>query len=92
MTCSFFERFFTNVIWARKAFKNCKTLRTDTLHFFVVTCNAKMAAEGTFEPCEKGTNDPAVQRSLSIWSNVSTLNTLTFKISQCENDSLLRPE
>jgi len=24
-----------------------------------------MAAEGTFEPCEKGTNDPAVQRSLA---------------------------
>jgi len=26
--------------------------------------NAKMAAERTCEPCEKGTNDPAVQRSL----------------------------
>ena len=72
------KRFFANVIWARKEFKMCKTLRTDTLHFFVITRNAKMAAEGTFEPCEEGTNDPAVQRSLSIWSNVSTSNTPTF--------------
>jgi len=30
---------------------------------FVVTGDAKMASEGTFEPCE---HDPAVQRSLSI--------------------------
>jgi len=51
---------------------------------FVVTPNAKMASEGTFEPCEKGTNDPAVQRSLSIWSNVSTTSPVTLKISKCE--------
>jgi len=81
MTGSFFKRFFTNVIWSSKEFKKCKTLRTDTAHFFVITRNAKMVAEGIFEPCEKGTNDPAVQRSLSIWSNVSTLNMPTFKIS-----------
>jgi len=33
--------------------------------FFVMTRNANLVAEGTFEPCEKGTDDPAVQRSLS---------------------------
>jgi len=38
-----------------------------------MTRNTKMAAEGTFVPCEKGSNDPVVQRSLSIWSNVSSL-------------------
>jgi len=30
-----------------------------------MTHDAKMASEGTFEPCENGTNDPAVQRSLA---------------------------
>jgi len=49
-----------------------------------MTRNAKMAAEDTFEPCEKRTNDPAVQRSLSIWSNVSSLNMPTIKISKCK--------
>ena len=34
--------------------------------FFVMTRDAKMASEGNFEPCENGTNDRAVQRSLSI--------------------------
>jgi len=53
-----------------------------------VTRDAKMVAEGTFEPCEKGVNDPAVQRSLSIWSDVSSLNMPTFKISKCKNDCL----
>jgi len=38
-----------------------------------MTRNAKVAVERTFEPCEKGTNYPAVQRSLRIWSNVSSL-------------------
>jgi len=47
-----------------------------------MTRNAKMAAEGTFEPCEKGTNDPTVQRSLSILFNVSSLNIPIFKISE----------
>jgi len=42
-------------------FKKGKTLRTNTVHFFVMTRNAKMVVEGTFEPCEKGTNDSAVQ-------------------------------
>jgi len=45
-----------------------------------MTSYAKMATEGIFEPCEKGTNDPAVQRSFSIWSNVSSLNMPTFII------------
>ena len=63
-------------------------LKTDTVHFFVMTRDAKMVAEGTFEPCEKGDNDPAVQRSLSIWSDVSSLNMTTFKISKCKNDCL----
>jgi len=31
-----------------------------------MTREAKIALEGTFEPCENGTNDQAVQRSLSI--------------------------
>jgi len=31
-----------------------------------MTRSAVMAAEGTFEPSKKGTNDPAVQRSFSI--------------------------
>jgi len=44
--------------------------------------NAKMASEGTFEPREKGTNDPAIQRSLSIWFNVFSLDMPTFKISK----------
>jgi len=35
-------------------------LKIETAHFFVMTCNAKMAVEGTFEPYEKETNDPAV--------------------------------
>jgi len=59
-------------MWSRKEINKCKTLGTDTVHFFVMTRNAQMAAEGTFEPCEKGTDDPAVQRSFSIWSNVSS--------------------
>jgi len=42
-------------------------LKIDSVHFFVMARDAKMALEGTFEPCEKGTNDPAVQRSLSIF-------------------------
>jgi len=49
-----------------------------------MTRNAKVAAEGTLEPCKKGTNDPAVQRSFSIWSNVSSLYMPTFKISKCK--------
>ena len=48
----------------------------------VMTHNAKMVAEGTFEPCEKGTSDPAVQKSLTILFNVSSLNKPTFKISK----------
>jgi len=47
-----------------------------------MTHNAKMVAEGTFEPCEKGTSDPAVQKSLTILFNVSSLNKPTFKISK----------
>jgi len=43
-----------------------------------------MASEGTFDPSEKGNNDPAVQRSLSIFFNVSSLNMPTFKISKNE--------
>jgi len=31
-----------------------------------MTRDTKMASEGTFEPSENGTNDLAVQRSLSI--------------------------
>jgi len=31
-----------------------------------MTRDAKMTAEGTFEPREKRTNDRAVQRSLSV--------------------------
>ena len=54
--------------------------------FFVMTRTAKMAAEGTFEPCEKGTNDPKVQRSLSIWSNVSSLNKPTFELVNAKNN------
>jgi len=73
------------VVCSRKLFEKCKTLRTCTVHFFVMTHNAKMASEGIFEPCEKGTNEPVVQRSLSIWSNVSSLNMLTIKISKCKN-------
>jgi len=41
-------------------------LKTDTAHFFVMTRDAKMASEGTFEPYDNGINEPAVQRSLSI--------------------------
>ena len=54
----------------------------DTVHFFVMTRNGKMASEGTFEPCEKETNDPAVQRSLCILFNVSSSNMPTFKINK----------
>jgi len=43
---------------------------------------AKMMAEGILEPCEKGTNDPEVQRSLSILLYVSSLNMPTFKVSK----------
>ena len=49
-----------------------------------MTRNGKMASEGTFEPCEKGTNDPVVQRSLCIFFNVSSLNMPSFKISKSE--------
>jgi len=54
-----------------------------------MTRNAKMATEGTFEPCEKGTNDPAVQRSFSMWS-VSSLNmcSLLSKLVNANNDCL----
>jgi len=72
------------VIWSRKEFKKCKTLRNYTVHFLFMTRNAKVAVERTFEPCEKGTNYPAVQRSLRIWSNVSSLSMPTFKISKCK--------
>jgi len=47
-----------------------------------MTRNAKMTAEGTFEPCENETNDPAVQRSLKILCKVSSLNMPTSKISK----------
>jgi len=50
-----------------------------------MTPDAKMASEGTFEPCENGTNDLAVQRSLSIWSNVFSIDMPTFKISKKAN-------
>jgi len=32
-----------------------------------MTRDAKMMSQGTFEPCENGTNDPVVQWSLSIF-------------------------
>jgi len=52
------------MIWSGKVFKNCKTLRIDTAHFVVMTRNAKMVAVGTFEPCEKGTNDQRLKGPL----------------------------
>jgi len=47
-----------------------------------MTLNGKIASEGTFEPCEKGTNDPAVQRPLYIFTHVSNINMPTFKIGK----------
>jgi len=54
------------------------------VHFFGIALNVKMASEGTFEPCEKGTNEPVVQRSLSILFDVSSLNITALKISKSQ--------
>ena len=68
----------------KKRVENVQDVENRYCTFIVMTRNAKMAVEGTFEPCKKGTNNPAVQRSLNIWSNFSTLNMPTFRISQCK--------
>jgi len=39
-----------------------------------------MALKGTFEPCENGTNDLAVQRFFSILLNVFSIDMSTFKM------------
>jgi len=38
-----------------------------------MTRDAKMGSEGTFEQCENGTNELAVQRSLSILLRITVL-------------------
>ena len=53
-----------------------------------MTRNGKMASEGTFEPCEKGSNDSVVERCFCIFFNVSSLNMPSFKISKSEKGLL----
>jgi len=47
-----------------------------------MTCDAKMGSEGNFEPCENGTNDPAVQRSLRMLLNFFSIDMPNFKTSK----------
>jgi len=49
-----------------KSFETARGRKLILYTFFVMTRDAKIASEGTFEPCENGTNDPTVQRFLSI--------------------------
>jgi len=70
----------------RKSLKSPRRWKPILYTFFVMTRNAKIAAEGTFEPCRwfKG------QRSLSIWSNISSLNMHTIKISKCKKQLFVK--
>ena len=51
-----------------------------------MTRDAKMALEGTFEPCENGTNGPAVQRSLSVLLMSSAQTCPLSKSVKAKND------
>jgi len=52
--------------------------------------DAKMAVEGTFEPCENGTNGPAVQRSLSILLMSSAQTCLLSKLVKAKSDFFIK--
>ena len=77
---AFFERFLQMWYGQGKSLKTARRWEPILHTLFVMTRNAVMVVEGTFEPCKKGTNDPEVQRSFRIWSNVSSLNMPSFKI------------
>jgi len=51
-----------------------------------MTRDTKLALEGAFEPCENGTNDPAVQRSLSVLLMSSAQTCLLSKLVKAKSD------
>ena len=81
----------------RKIVCNCDILKERVLKlqkvenryctlFFVMTRDAKMTLEGTFELCENVTNGPAVQRSLSILLMSSAQSCLLSKLVKAKKD------
>jgi len=66
MTGSVFRKIYCNCDILKERVLKLQEVENRYCTLIFMTRDAKLALEGTFEPCENGTNDPAVLRSLSI--------------------------
>jgi len=88
MTGSFFRNNICKLDMLKERVLILQELSVDNVRSLVMTRNAKMAWQRTFEPCE--ITDPVAQRSICIFFTASSLNISTFKITQSREDCFIK--